>query len=374
MRVAPLVALATIAAMVPGAALAASSTASLDIFALNQDDDGGQELRAEGMHYGGLRVGLDYAFDDALAMALNASGSLIDNSPTRPLPTTVEQVLTTQASSQLVTLDAQAALRWTPGDSPASLTAGLYYHHQRRYVALGADLTGQLDLAGGDTVLALTYSFRLGIVKPRRWDDLIMPFDYLRSHNLIASATQNLSREWLVNGSLQYTRQDGPLQDQYNFVVLYDAAGTPVRLAFENLPRDRDRIQVSGRVRWSPLQGLAVGLDGALYADDWSVVSGAIEPSVELPLGTVTRLRLWYRFAAQSRTRYFRPRPTEESTYQTQDFDLDAWTLHSPGLSLVVPLRGEVGRAWLGRLSVFGFVRSDGITTIAVSCGTSATW
>ncbi|TNF35167.1 MAG: DUF3570 domain-containing protein [Deltaproteobacteria bacterium] len=360
--------------MLPAAARAAPSAASLDIYALNQDDDGGQALRAEGMRYGGLRVALDYAFDDTLAMALNAAGSLIDNEPSRPLPTTIDQVLTTQASSQVLTLDAQAGLRWTPSDSPASLVAGLYYHHQRRFVSLGADLTGQLDLADGDTILAVTYSVRLGIVKPRRWDDLYMPFDYLRSHNVILSATQNLSRAWLVNGSLQYTRQDGPMQDQYNFVVLYDDAGTPVHLGFENLPRERDRFQLSGRVRWSPRQGWALGLDASLYSDDWSITTGAVEPSFELPLGPRSRLRLWYRFAAQSRARYFRERPTEDTTYQTQDFDLDAWTLHSPGLMLVVPLPGKVAQAWVGRLSVFGFARSDGITAIGANFGASAAW
>ncbi|PKN57287.1 MAG: hypothetical protein CVU56_11630 [Deltaproteobacteria bacterium HGW-Deltaproteobacteria-14] len=355
-------------------ALAASSVATLDIFALAQDDDGGQPLRAEGLRYGGLRMALDYAFDDSLAMALNVAGSLIDNENTRPLPDTVDQVLTTQASSQVLTLDAQAALRFTPPESPASFTAGLYYHHQRRFVSLGADLTGQLDLADSDTILALTYSFRLGILKPRRWDDLIMPFDYLRSHNLILSFTQNLSPSWLVNASVQYTRQDGDMQDAYNFVVLYDDVGTPVHLGFEQLPRERDRVQVSGRVRWSPRHGLGFGLDGSLYGDDWGVVSGAVEPSVEIPLGATSRWRFWYRFATQSRAKWFRERPTADATYQTQDFDLDAWTMHSPGMMLVFPLRGDLARAWLGRLSLFAFFRSDGISAVGANLGASAVW
>lgn len=374
MRVVAL-AIAVVAVASLGArARAASSTATLDIFALAQDDDGGQPLRSEGLRYSGLRMAVDYAFDDSLAMALNVAGSLIDNENTRPLPSTIDQVLTTQASSQVLTLDAQAALRFTPPESPASLTAGVYYHHQRRFVSLGADLTGQLDLADGDTILALTYSFRLGILKPRRWDDLIMPFDYLRSHNLILSFTQNLSPSWLVNASVQYTRQDGPMQDAYNFVVLYDDVGTPVHLGYEQLPRDRDRVQVSGRVRWSPRRGLGFGLDGSLYGDDWSVVSGAIEPSVEIPLGATSRWRFWYRFATQSRAKWFRERPTADATYQTQDFDLDAWTMHSPGMALVFPLRGDVARAWLGRLSLFAFFRSDRISAIGVNLGASAVW
>lgn len=354
--------------------MAAENTFEVDLFAFSQADHGGQPLRAEGMTYGSLRLAADLQLSDTLGVTLNAAGGLIDNEDPQPLPATVDQVLTTQASAEIITLDAQASLRYRPLGSPWGVTTGLYYHHQRRYVFIGADATASLDLAGGDSVLALTYSFRFGIKKPRRWDDLVMDFDFLRSHNLIFGWTQHLSPSWLVGTSVQYTRQDGPLDDQFNFVVLYDDAGVPVHLGFEALPRERNRVQISLRTRYSPVQGLSFGLDGSVYRDDWDVTHGAIEPSLEIPLSPLTRVRLWYRFAAQTRAKYFRERPTTVAQYQTQDFDLDAFTVQSPGMLLLFPLSTTTDPRWMGRLSAFGFFRSDGISAGGANLGVEALW
>lgn len=368
------VALGLALALGADAPAAAENTFTVDLFAFSQDDHGGQPLRAEGMHYGSLRLATDLQLSDTLGLTLNAAGGLIDNEDPRPLPPTVDQVLSTQASAQIITLDAQASLRYRPLRAPWGLAAGLYYHHQRRSVFIGADVTGSLDLAGGDSVLALTYSFRFGIRKPRRWDDLVMDFDYLRSHNLIFGWTQNLSPAWLIATTIQYTRQDGPLDDQYNFVVLYDDGGAPVHLGFESLPRERNRAQISLRTRFSPTPGLSLGLDTSVYRDDWGVSHGAIEPSLEVPLSTLTRVRLWYRFAAQSQAKYFRSHPTTVARYQTQDSDLGAFTVQSPGMLLLFPLATATDPRWMGRLAVFGFFRSDGISAGGANLGVEALW
>ena len=112
----------------------------------------------------------------------------------------------------------------------------------------------------------------------------------------------------------------------------------------------------------------------SLYHDDWGITHGSLEPSVEIPLGVNARWRLWYRFASQSRTRYFRPHPTADATYQTQDFDLDAWTMHSPGMLLTFPIGGAAALQWLGRVSLFSFFRADGISAVGGNVGASATW
>ena len=379
--------LATLAGTLPSAPAHAENEAALDLYIFSQQDGGGQPYRAEGMVYGGLRLSLRYAFDPEFQLTLSAAGSLIENDPVAPLPSTIDQALTTQASSAIITLDAQILASWRPHASPLTLSFGPYYHHQRRFVSLGGDLRGELSLADGDTILGLGYSLRVAITKPRRWDDVIMEYDNLVSHSAVFAWTQTLSPSWILTLGGQATVQRGDMTDNFNYVVLYDpVTDLPTELGFERMPRQRDRGQLDARVRFSPLVGLALGLDTSIYLDTWKVLHGALEPSVEIPLTHDIRLRLWYRFSAQTRARYVvhhatapdaDPDPTtagiELATDMTQDADLDAFAMHSPGFLLRFPIGGESLR-WIGRLTGFAFFRSDGVSALGANLGLSAEW
>lgn len=348
--------------------------ASLDLYVFSQHDEGGQRYRAEGMDYGGLRLAFRQDLDDTHRLILSVAGGWIQNDDPADLALIdADRATTTQASSDVITLDAQAALQSRLGET-WTLFSGLFYHHQRRYVALGVDLAATASLAGGDTGIKLAYGFRWAIQKPRGWDGVLHPFSYAYSHTLSTTWTQILSPSWLVSAGLELTRQDGDLTDWYGYVILFDATGQPKDIRNEALPDSRNRAQLNLRARYSPSQGLSFGLDASGYLDDWGVKHVAVEPNVELPLSTHARLRLWYRLSAQSASRYYRRAPTALGTLQTQDSDLAAFTTHSPGVLLRLPLDYDADPRWLLRLSVFGLFRSDDLFAVGGAVGTEARW
>ncbi|MFO0750842.1 MAG: DUF3570 domain-containing protein [Myxococcota bacterium] len=376
MRVRPLAvgSLAAVGSVAPAAGSArAENETGLDLYYFSQADHGGQAYRAEGMSYGGLRYSLRYAIDPELTFTFNVAGSFIDNDDPVTLPDPLGASVTTQASARIIALDAQTLFRYAPRHAAWSLVTGPYYHHQRRFVSLGADLQGDYAMAGGDTTLSLGYSLRVAWVKERGWDNTWHPWDRLYSHNFELSLAQNLSPSVMVSLGAQLSVQRGPMTDQFTYVVLYDGAGVPASLGFESLPRERDRVQVNARGRWSPRLGLSLGLDLSAYTDTWDIKHAAAEPSLELPLGDDVRLRLWYRFAGQTAARYFDAHPEAAARFQTEDSDLGSFFLHGPGALVTFPWGGEELR-WVGRVTAFAFFRSDGIQAAGMDFGIGAEW
>ena len=351
----------------------AGNETGLDLYFFSQHDGGGQPYRNEGMYYGGLRLAIDHALTPALGIGFDAGLSMIDNAAPAVLPAPIDRALTTQGSPLIITLDTQLIFRYHPPTAPWTLVAGPYYHHQRHFISLGLDAQVDLSLAGGDTTLALGTSERIAWTKPHRFDGLWGPYDTLWSHNVTAAWTQNLTPEWLISLGGQVTVQRGPLSDQFNYVVLYDDEDHPVSLGHEQLPRERDRWQLNLRTRVSPALGVSLGLDASGYTDTWKLLHGALEPSVEFPLATDFRLRLWYRFVAQSGARYVHLHPLTNVAEQTQDADLATWTMHSPGFIFHFPMGGSSPR-WVGRVTGFAFFRSDGISALGADFGFSAQW
>ena len=109
------------------------------------------------------------------------------------------------------------------------------------------------------------------------------------------------------------------------------------------------------------------------YADDWDIEVWSVEPSFQTTLGRWS-VRVWYRYADQSETKYFRRRPTTQNEFQTQDSDLGSFTLQAPGMTLYRPLGrwGEKDSAL--RFSVWGFDRDDGIDGLGAKIGVVLTW
>ena len=84
-------------------------------------------------------------------------------------------------------------------------------------------------------------------------------------------------------------------------------------------------------------------------------------------------MRVWYRFADQTASKYFSARPRTSEIYLTQDSDLAAFHLHSGGVSFGFPVAGTDG-AWEWRVSAFGFHREDDLSAVAVDAGVARQW
>jgi len=352
--------------------------AVLDVHAFSQSDRGGNPYREEAFGYGGVGVSLRVRAGENVVLRADAVGGFIANDDPIELPRTIRQARTTSASEDIQTLDAVAGIDVTPRGGRWTLRPGLFYHHQRGYITPGADLGSELRLFDGNTTLSAAYGLRVAMPNNKGWGGKKRRLDVLVTQNLQLAWTQILSPRWLALTSVQYTRQDGRTDNSFNYVVLFDAGGEPTTMIDELLPRIRNRLQVNGRLRFSPRVGLALGLDGSLYLDDWSIRHGALQPSVELPLGRGIRWRLWYRIARQRGTRYTVPLGSGwddlDGAYRTQDADLATFTMHGPGMRFWIPAVGTRAPTWATRIALLGFLRSDGIFGLGGNLGVEADW
>ena len=137
------------------------------------------------------------------------------------------------------------------------------------------------------------------------------------------------------------TQQNGFLETAYNAVVIED--GSPAnpnldnqaagREITEELPEDRTRGAVFGKIRKFYKPDWAIELGGRLYGDSWGITSLTIEPRVYywlIPEKLNTRLR--YRFYTQTEADDYREHFTEETEFRTQDSDLAEYTANSFGI------------------------------------------
>jgi type V secretory pathway adhesin AidA len=280
---------------------------------------------------------------------------------------------TTSASGNLVTLDALVGADVRPEGSEWTFSPGLFYHHQIDYIGTGLDFAVKRDLFGGDTRLGFSYVLRYDFLELRWWDGTHRGSSNRMANNFLFSWDQHLSTSVKTGLAAQYTRQDGFLSDQYNFVAIYSPAGVPTLYDDERLPDSRNRGQLNARVRWSPRLHTSAGLDLSYYFDDWGIetVSGTV--SFETVLSRL-RLRAWYRLAVQDETKYFVRMPTAPSALQTQDSDLASFTLHAPGLTLFCPLGRWKEKDSELRFTVWGFSRDDGVDGLGAKIGVQLSW
>ncbi|MCA9523198.1 MAG: DUF3570 domain-containing protein [Myxococcales bacterium] len=368
--------LAITANLAPRTARAAGgeNRVSLDLFVFDQNDQSTDHLRRQGFIYGAGGVDFSVRASELVVVRGATTIAYIKGSGKPELPSSITNASVTSASPDTVTWDIVIGLDIRKPGSRWQFSPGVYYHHQFGWAVPGLDMSLRGEFFGGDGVLTLNYAIRGAIRGGDFWDGNWRGFHYLLSNNLQIGWTQTLSPSWITAVSVQYARQDGQTIGYFNYVVLVDANGTPIKLTDERLPTQRNRVQVNLRVRYSPKLGLAFGLDLSGYIDDWSIRHAAIQGSLEVPLAQWLRFRFWYRFAAQHRTRFFRLSPLAETRYQTQDSDLDSFTMHSAGMLLHFSLTKTRRPHWAIRLGSLGFYRSDGIAALGGSIGLVASW
>jgi hypothetical protein len=347
---------------------------ALDLFVFTQGDGGGNPLVAEGFDYQSIGLDVRFPMGGRRVVQGTANFAYLQNDPLQPLPGTIGNADVTSASADFVTLDTSLKLELPSSDGGWLLVPGLFYHHQWGYLAGGLDLDVRRVLAGGDTVLRVSYAGRFARLNQDNWDGEPWQFDQRISNNFLVSFTQTLSPAVIADVSLQYTLQQGLLHSTLRYVALYDAGGAPVLLVDELLPRARERWQLNLRGRWSPRRGRSFGLDLSGYRDDWGVEEATVEPSFETPLPHGLRGRLWYRVAVQRGSRFFVERPTEVLPYMTQDSSLGSFALQSAGVVVLVPLGARGAVRWVLRAAALGFLRSDHVGGAGGSVGASAEW
>lgn len=390
----------------------------LDVYAFGQgDDQGGNAFRDEAFRYGAISLDVKLAVSENAAVVMNGVLAYIENSFENPLPE-VWSGQVTSATPNILTLDSSVGVEWKPKGSSWTLVPSFFYHHQDGFVSVGPNMDVSTDVAGGDASLFSSLNLRFSWPWWANFDNIDfegVDSDYDRdarpvqySTSLLMGWQQNWSPSLRTVASVQLARQDGRLHNTLQYVTALDPtqvfSGDPrtapiQTLVQDNLPNQRNRLQGNLRLRWSPALGTALGLDLSGYVDDWGIEQGALQPTLEFPLGPV-RITTWYRFQAQTATKFWlapedvlrrysaddlvaNPRTGRkiddttrfrDGVYATQDSDLAALQTHSPGLLVHFPLLSATRIQWDGRVSGFGWVRNDGLFLGGVNMGVVSAW
>lgn len=398
----PVVVLLVLATLcLPLLAQSQDDSLSLDLSIFSQADDikrpneGGNPILNEEFLYAGVRAAARFRISKVVSLRPTVGISSIDPGRKVSAPETVTNATdkntnatTTSASATNITMALVTDVK--PNGSGWTLSPGAFFAYQPTYVSRGLDFGAGVELFGGDTVVSMSYGVR--------WDSItggnlrvsgifggglpneISEYGHDRrlhnrfAHNFELGLTQNLSAEWRVNTSIQYTRQDGWLSHPNAKVTLFDAR-TPVKFVNERLPNWRDRFQLNLRVRYSPALHFALGMDHSAYWDDWSVANFALEPNFEGTFGhEAARWRFWYRIAYQQGARFFRSHPQREYRWQTHDPDLATFNTHTAGLLLWFDMPETGDLQWILRLSAYGLYRSDHIWGVGALIGSEFAW
>lgn len=208
-----------------------------------------------------------------------------------------------------------ASLAWQPRGTDATVSLGLDGYHDKIDI-IRFDGTEE----GSDTRTSLTFN--------ASWYQILDP----KTHGELGA-------------SLAY--QTGFLETPYNAVVLEDPALPPNpnldNLArgtefTEELPDDRTRLALFGKVRRQIATGRAWQLGGRLYGDTWGIYSVTLEPTyVHALIRDELYLELSYRFYVQTAADDFEesflaPAPLPE--FRTQDSDLGDFSASTVGFDV----------------------------------------
>ncbi|MGF1510724.1 MAG: DUF3570 domain-containing protein [Myxococcota bacterium] len=386
----------------------------LDIYAFGQGDEtglAGNQFRAEAFQYGAIGIDTRFAVGKHTSLLYNGVLAYIENDLDNPLPPELEERgLITSATENILTLDTSAAIQFNPNGGPWTVTPGFFYHHQNGFVAVGPNLDLARVLAGGDAVVFANLAFRIAWPWWQNFDGT--PFDRPEQYStsFLLGWRQYWSRSWLTVMSAQFTRQDGRLHNTLNYVTVTNQSVVDPRDAFvrnivqENLPTERTRVQINLRTKYTPAVGWALGADGSAYFDDWGILHFAVQPNVDFEVYRGARLNLWYRYGVQRQTMYFvesqdagdlRTRagtlaefgdnglnglPGEpfrrfaDGVFATQDSDLATFETHSPGFIFTFPIGTLYRTRWGGRLSGYGFYRTDALFAAGANAGVVTEW
>jgi hypothetical protein len=210
-----------------------------------------------------------------------------------------------------------------------------------------------------------------------RWNGMGAGSDDRTSIAATLSHYRVLSPTVHADFGLTFANQSGFLETPYNFVVFETPGGAPnLNLAnqasgvemTEELPDDRNRMALFGRLRKHLAPGHAVELGGRLYNDSWGINSIAIEPQYLAALGKTGLLSLRYRYYDQSEADDFDDQflmANPVPNHRTQDSDLGAFSSNTLGARIDWNPKGK--SRW--SLSFDYIMRSDGLDHLMAALG-----
>ena len=142
----------------------------------------------------------------------------------------------------------------------------------------------------------------------------------------------------------------------------------PGREVTEELPDNRTRGTIFGRIRRYIQPGISWELGGRIYADSWGITSITVEPRFyKWIIEDVLNVRVRYRFYIQTEADDFRDQFLVEKKFRTQDSDLGDFSAHLAGLKL----NWKLSEPWAVDIGGDLIFRSDGIDQFLGSIGVS---
>jgi hypothetical protein len=214
------------------------------------------------------------------------------------------------------------------------------------YTSIGFGGDVARDLANKNTTLKLAAAFYYDWIKVVRFDgniDVDGDGDVDKNEDRISAST-TLSWYQVIDPkthgdfgfSLAY--QNGFLETPYNAVVVENSALPPnpnlsnmargIEIT-EELPSDRVRGALFGKLRRWLRPGTSIQLGSRLYLDSWGIFSGSVEPTVFQKIVTDRlTLRLGYRYYSQTAADDYGRRFTTPRNHRTQDSQLSNFDAH----------------------------------------------
>lgn len=235
---------------------------------------------------------------------------------------------------------------------------GLATEYDYSSFGLGAGWTRTFDER--DATLSVNLNGFYDLVQPIRFDGTTDADESRTSLAGTVSWYQILTPTMHGEVGLTYSAQSGFLETAYNAVVVE----TPEEEFTEELPDNRNRLSLFGRVRQQLGDRDAIELGGRLYDDDWGIGAFDITPRYlhEFDSGLVMDLRYRYytQDAADAWAEHFSTLPAE----RTQDSDLGEFDSNLIGTHF---LWGDTSESWDVGLNFLD--RSDGLDHIFFSIG-----
>lgn len=235
---------------------------------------------------------------------------------------------------------------------------GLATEYDYSSFGLGAGWTRTFDER--DATLSVNLNGFYDLVQPIRFDGATYADESRTSLAGTVSWYQILTPTMHGEVGLTYSAQSGFLETAYNAVVVE----TPEEEFTEELPDNRNRLSLFGRVRQQLGDRDAIELGGRLYDDDWGIGAFDITPRYlhEFDSGLVMDLRYRYytQDAADAWAEHFSTLPAE----RTQDSDLGEFDSNLIGTHF---LWGDTSESWDVGLNFLD--RSDGLDHIFFSIG-----
>ncbi len=323
----------------PGQAGHGSLTVQLGVFDL-ADDGQGNPFLDESLTVVEPVVIWDYDISDDLGMTLELSYDYVSSASIERLSKFPEQ----SGASRDNYLGADVAFRHLL-DERTSLRWHVGYSDEYDYDSIGAGVSWTKAPKDTDATVTLGLNAYYDLVDIIRFDGTEEGDDERLSLAVSARWGQILSPSAFGELGLTVSHQSGFLETPYNAVVIEDPSDPPnpnlANMARgtetpEELPDDRVRVSLDGRVRQLVAPGRAWELASRLYGDSWDILSASLEPAwyQSLVQGKLEG-RVRYRFYAQSEAQYFDEHFTAPDRFQTQDSQLGAYSSSTFGAKLV---------------------------------------